>query len=95
MRLPLLLLLVCAAIPAWSDDPPKDSPKATNTICPNSGEPIDASVTPVAATTSDGKKVEIGACCAKCQAMIKADPAKYADAAAKNQKVAADATDKK
>ncbi len=89
MHLLLALSLTFASFSAFAEDAaPAATATASNTVCPCDGKAIDKSVAPIAAKTSDGKDVMIGACCNDCAAKIKADPAKYADAAAKNQQVA-------
>ncbi len=89
MRLAFALALAFASASAFAEDAAPAT--ATNTVCPVSGKPIDKSIALIDAKTSDGKDVKIGVCCNDCPATIKADPAKYADAAAKDQKYTADA----
>ena len=62
--------------------------KPVNTICPNEGDKVDSSITPVTVTTKDGKTVVIGVCCKDCPPIIKKDPDKYAAAALLNKKAA-------
>ncbi len=60
--------------------------KVVNTVCPNSGDPVDPAIAPTTVTTKDGKTVVIGTCCAKCAAIVAKDPDKFAAAAEKNEK---------
>jgi len=67
-----LLLAALLPVAAFGEDV-----KATNTVCPVSGKPIDVTVKPVEAKVGD-QTVQIGACCTKCRAKIEADPATFA-----------------
>lgn len=60
--------------------------KPVNTICPGSGDKVDADTKPYTVTTKDGTKVVIGVCCKECIADIKKDPEKFAAAALANKK---------
>ncbi len=55
--------------------------KPVNTICPNEGDKVDASIPPVIVTTKAGKTVAIGVCCKDCPPIIRKNPDKYATAA--------------
>ena len=78
-----LVLSLSFAGAAMAEDPAK----AVNTVCPSSGHDVDPSVAPIKAKDSAGKEVEIGVCCNKCAAKVKADPAKYVAAAEANKKL--------
>jgi hypothetical protein len=65
----------------------KAEAKAVNTIDPNTGDKVDPKIAPVEGKTKDGKTVLIGASSAESEAIIKKDPAKFADAAVANKKV--------
>jgi|GEM_PF-5794365 hypothetical protein len=77
------VLSLAGAVNASADDPVK----ADNTVCPNSGKPIDPSVPAITATDASGKTVHIGACCNNCAAKIAKDPGKYAAAAEADKKL--------
>ncbi len=94
MRLLLAIALAFASVSAFAEDQtpaPAATVAATNTVDPVDGKPIDKTIAPIAAKTSDGKDVMIGASSNDNATKIKADPAKYADAAAKDQVVKDDA----
>jgi hypothetical protein len=94
MRLLLAIALGFASISAFAEDAapaPTATATATNTVDPVDGKPIDKTIAPIAAKTSDGKDVLIGASSNDNAATIKANPAKYADAAAKDQQFKDDA----
>ncbi len=94
MRLLLALVLSSASVSAFAEDQapaPATTATATNTLDPVDGKPIDKAIAPISAKTSDGKDVMIGSSSNDNAAKIKADPAKYADAAAKDQMVKDDA----
>lgn len=76
------VLSLAGAVNASADDL-----KAVNTVCPNSGKPIDPAVAPTSATDAAGKTVGIGACCNNCAAKIKKDPAKFVAAAEADKKL--------
>ncbi len=81
-----LLCLGVACAPALSAAEAIDASKrAINTVCPVSGKKIDPHVEPIPAT-KDGRTVMIGADSAADAATIKANPAKYVDAALANRK---------
>jgi len=81
-----LLCLGVAFSPALTAAENADVAKrAINTVCPVSGKKIDPNVEPVPAT-KDGRTVMIGADNATDAATIKANPAKYVDAALANRK---------
>jgi len=87
MRYLLILALGAALSLAGAANASADDTKAVNTVCPNSGKPIDPTVAPVVATDKDGKTVGIGACCNYCAAKIKKDPAKFVAAAEADKKL--------
>jgi len=83
------LLLACGVLPLFAEDPVL--PLApVNTICPESGDPIDinAGVVTVKVLLPDKsvKDVTIGACCGNCLADIPAKPQMYGIAALANKK---------
>ena len=83
MRLALILLAVAslsAGLAYAGDDKP------VNTVCPGSGDKVDADTKPYTVTLKDGTKVTIGVCCKECISDIKKDPEKYAAAALANKK---------
>jgi hypothetical protein len=81
-----LLCLGVALSPALNAADAIDAAKrAINTVCPVSGKKIDPNVEPVPAT-KNGRTVMIGADNAIDAATIKANPAKYVDAALANRK---------
>jgi hypothetical protein len=84
MRTILALALALSFAGAASAEDPA---KAVNTVCPASGKDVDPKVAPIKAKDKDGKEVEIGVCCNKCAAKVKADPAKYVAAAEANKKL--------
>jgi hypothetical protein len=86
MRSLLLLAIGAVLSVAGTTTAFADDAKPVNTVCPNSGKPIDPSVPPVATTDKDGKTVYIGACCTHCAAKIAKDPATYVAAAEANTK---------
>jgi hypothetical protein len=67
----------------------KADAKAVNTVDPNTGDKVDPKIAPVEGKTKDGKTVLIGASTEESAAIIKKDPAKFADAAVANKKVEA------
>jgi hypothetical protein len=81
-----LLLSSTCVFAADDGAAPAAAVKASNTICPISGKAIDSTIAPIEGKTKDGKTVEIGVCCSKCEAVVKKDPDQYADAAAGNKK---------
>jgi hypothetical protein len=80
----MLVLLAAASLTASVAVAGDDKP--VNTICPGSGDKVDADTKPYTVTTKDGTKVVIGVCCKECIADIKKDPDKYAAAALANKK---------
>ena len=80
--LALALTLSCAGA-AFAADPVKP----VNTVCPVSGHDVDPAIAPIVGKDKDGKTVEIGMCCNKCAAKVKANPDKYAAAAEANKKL--------
>jgi hypothetical protein len=85
----LVLSLGVASVQAAEDAaaPAAAAPAAVNTIDPVTGGKVDAKIAPVEAKTKDGKTILIGAETADSAAKIKADPAKYVDAAIANKAV--------
>jgi hypothetical protein len=86
MRYMLILAFGAALSLAGAVNASADDTKAVNTVCPNSGKPIDPTVPTIAATDTSGKTVQIGACCNNCAAKIKKDPTKFVAAAEADKK---------
>jgi hypothetical protein len=83
MRLLLALLAIASLTGSYAaagDDKP------VNTVCPGSGDKVDADTKPYTVTLKDGTKVTIGVCCKECISDIKNDPEMYAAAALANKK---------
>ena len=87
----LLLLLVATGCgsSAFSAEGTAEKPKAAhNTVCPVSGDTVDADTKPVVVKLKDGSFVAVGLCCTDCKKELNADPDKFAAAAIANKKAA-------
>ncbi|MBA3938578.1 MAG: hypothetical protein H0X38_14055 [Planctomycetes bacterium] len=87
----LLLLLVATACgsAAFAAEGTAEKPQAAhNSVCPVSGDTVDADTKPVVVKLKDGSFIAIGLCCTDCKKELNADPDKFAAAALANKKAA-------
>ncbi len=82
-----LLALVLFGAPAFA------AAAATNTVCPTCDKKVDPAKDPaVTIKGKDGKDLTLAACCKNCAGKVEAEPAKFAEKAAKDaEKVGKDA----
>lgn len=92
MRILAVLLFLVATASGFAANGAEgtvEKPKvAHNTICPVSGDSVDADAKPTVVKLKDGSFVAIGLCCTDCKKELNADPDKFAAAALTNKKAA-------
>jgi hypothetical protein len=85
----LLIVATMSARGAFAAEGTAEKPKAAhNSVCPVSGDAVDADTKPVVVKLKDGSFVAVGLCCTDCKKELNADPDKFAAAAMTNKKAA-------